>query len=383
MKKLISVLAISLIMSALLAIPAQAVEFKAAENISVDTVVNDDYYIAGGKVEINADVNGDLFIAGGDVTVNGNVMGDLMIAGGKVVVKGNISDDLRIFGGQISVSGNVVDDVIVGGGQLDIAKTSVVGGSLVAGAGYLTIDGEVKGDIRGAVGMLMLNGKVGGNVIVTVDEKLVVSPKALVNGDIKYSAVIDMNVPKQSIKGHIEFNKFQKEKVLKEVTGAYISYRVTSYLSALLILLLVVIFIPNILTRAAESTKKDIMKTFGVGVVTMVIGFIGAILLMCTVIGIPLAVLIFVTLVIAGYLAKMFVGAWLASYIVDTKKSSAKHFRTKLFFGIAGMMLVYYAVGSVPFIGWLIDIVLFMVGIGSMVIAKREAFVFLKGKKML
>lgn len=383
MKKLISILAVSLICGVGLSMPVSAIEFKASENIVVDTPTNDDFYVAGGRVEINADVNGDLFIAGGDVTVNGNVTGDLMVAGGKVTIKGNVSDDLRMFGGQIAIYGSIGDDVLVGGGQLDVAKTAVIGGSLVLGSGYLTIDGEVKGDVRGGVGMLILNGKIDGSLIVTIEEKLDISEKALINGDVKYSALMDMNVPTQSVKGLVHFNKFQTEDTLKEVTNAYLSYRLMSYLSALLFVLLMVWFAPNALIKSAENTKKDIFKTFGVGVVTMIVAFIGAIVLMITIIGIPLGLMVFAALFMGAYVAKIFVAAWAASYVINFKKSTAKRFKIKLFGGIAVALLAYYLIGLIPLVGWLVDIILFLIGIGSMAIIKKEGLTFLKAKKII
>lgn len=383
MKKLFLIVVAVLLSNIILSVPVFAVEFHAAENVVIDEVMDDDFYVAGGRVEINADINGDLFVAGGDVDIAGNIAGDLVVAGGKVSIRGNVGDDLRMLGGQGAIYGNVGDDVIVGGGQLDVSKTSVIGGSLIAGAGYLTIDGEVAGDVRGGVGMLILNGKINGNLIVTVEEKLDISEKALVSGDVQYSALIDMNVPKESVKGSVHFNKFETQDTLKQVTNAYLSYRLISYLSALLFVLLIVLFAPNLIIKASENTKKDLLKTFGVGVVTVIAAFIGAILLMITVIGIPLGLMIFVALFMAVYLAKIFVAAWGASYVINMRRNGSKRFKVKLFFGIAVALLVYYLVGLIPLVGWLIDIILFLIGIGSMAIVKRECLTFMKAKKII
>lgn len=383
MKKLVSILAVSMLCGVILPMSAYAIEFGASENMVVDTITADDFYVAGGRVEINADVNGDLFVAGGEVTVAGNVAGDLVVAGGKVDIKGNVADDLRMLGGQGAIYGNVGDDVIVGGGQLDIAKTAVVGGSLIAGSGYLTIDGTVKEDVRGGIGMLILNGKVDGSLIVTIEEKLNISETALVGGDVKYSALIDMNVPTKSVKGLVHFNKFETEETLKEVTNAYLSYRLVSYLSALVFVLLAILFMPNWIIKSAENTKKDILKTFGVGVVTMIACFIGSIILMVTIIGIPLGLMVFAFLFIAAYLAKIFVAVWAAGYVVNYKKPSAKYFKAKLFTGTALALLAYYLIGLIPFVGWLVDIILFLIGIGSMAIMEKEGWDLLKSKKMV
>jgi hypothetical protein len=68
---------------------------------------------------------------------------------------------------------------------------------------------------------------------------------------------------------------------------------------------------------------------------------------------------------------------------MDFKKTNAKRFKVKLFFVIAGALLAYYIVGSIPVLGWMINAVLFMVGIGSMVMVKKEGFMLLRSKKMV
>jgi hypothetical protein len=385
MKKLISMLAISLLAMGLLAMPVNAATFKSAETLIVDQPINDDYYIAGGEVIVDADVNGDLFVAGGNITINGNVLGDLMIAGGQVTVKGNVGDDIRMIGGQLSIYGSTKGDVLTSGGQLNIEKGAIIGGSLVTGSGSAVIDGEIQKDILGAVGSMRLNGKVGRNVEVAVDKIFMVSEKAVVTGNLKYTALQDMKVPKQAVKGKIEFNKvdFNKEEAAEGIAGAYVGYKAASYLAALFIVLLLTIFCSNMLVKSVEQVKKNVLKTFGIGLVTMILGFVGSLILMVTLIGIPVGLMLLVLLFMATYLSKIFVATWLASYLMDFKKTNAKRFRLKLFFAIAGALLAYYIVCAIPVLGWMLNAILFMIGIGSMVMVKKEGFMILRSKKMV
>jgi hypothetical protein len=58
----------------------QAFESKIGEELDIIEVVNDDLYIAGGRVNINAPINGDLTITGGELNINGDIAEDANIA---------------------------------------------------------------------------------------------------------------------------------------------------------------------------------------------------------------------------------------------------------------------------------------------------------------
>lgn len=381
MKKLFS-LFLAIMLSSFLAGSAIAANFEVAENLILDAPLLEDSYLAGGNVVIDSDISGDLYVAGGEVKINGNITEDLVVIGGRVTVLGNIGDDLRIIGGDVTIYGNVGDDLIMIGGVADVSKKSTIGGSINVGAGYLTLEGEVKKDLYGGVGMLVLGGIVGGDVIVTVEEKLDLSEHAYIGGDLKYSGLIEMDIPEGVVVGEVTFNQFDTEEELEKVTSAYFIYRVISYLSLLLLLFVFVMLAPRALIKAGNTTKENVLKTLGMGVLTAIVGFVGSILLMVTVIGIPLGLIIFAFLFVALYISRIFVAAWLASYVVNYAKKK-KYLKLHLFFGMAVALLVYYLIAMIPYIGWFISLILFLIGLGSLVMMKKEYYMFLKGKKMV
>jgi hypothetical protein len=385
MKKLLSLLLVSFLLTLTISLPAYGVGFKAGENLNISEILTDDHYIAGGRVVIDKDVTGDLYIAGGEVIVNGNVADDLVIAGGRVTVMGNVGDDLRAFGGQVTIFGNVGDDLITGGGMVDISPNSVIGGTIVGGAGYLTMGGEVMEDIQGGFGMLILNGKVGGNVTVTVEEKVEISENAKIMGDLNYSALLEMDFPENTVEGEIKFNKFTAnegaDEMVKQLNDAYLGWKMWSFLSALLILGLLAGFMSKMLLKAGSLAKADLLKTFGIGILTVIVAFVGSIILMATVVGIPLALISFIILMISCYLAKIFVSAVFASFIINTKKK--KYFKLKLFGLMTVGLFAYYMIGFIPYVGWFLNIVLFLIGIGAIVLCKQEQIKILRSKGVL
>ncbi|MFH1534333.1 MAG: hypothetical protein ABID64_05375 [Nitrospirota bacterium] len=359
---------------------ASAVGFEIAENVVITQNILDDTYVVAGNANIESEIFGDLYIIGGAVTVNGNVHEDLVVIGGRVVVTGDVTGDLRVAGGQVAVYGNVGDDIIVAGGQVDLGKSSVVGGSLITGAGILTVDGEVKEDIRGGMGMLLLNGKVGRDVIVTIEDTMSVSDSAMIGGDLKYSALLESTVPENVVGGETSFNKFEKGTILEDLTYIFFISKIFSFIGALILTLFLVLLIPKALIRSAKITKDNILKTFGVGLLTMIIAFITALILLITVVGVSTGLVILAILMVFMYFAKIFVAVWLASYVFNFKKKVS---HVKLFGMVALALVVYYLIGIIPFVGWALNLILFMVGIGAIVLLKIEYYQFLKKKNMV
>jgi hypothetical protein len=135
---------------------------------------------------------------------------------------------------------------------------------------------------------------------------------------------------------------------------------------------------PKSLVQSAEATKENVFKSFGIGLLTMIAAVIGSILLLITVIGIPLALIILAALVVVFYVAQIFVSVWIAGYLFKLKNFG----KTKLFGAVALGLFLYYLVGFIPFAGWAVKIVLFLVGVGAIAMRKMHYWKFLKDKGM-
>lgn len=378
MKKLLSSV-FALAISFLFLPSAFAATLTAAENLVMTEKIIGDAYLVGGNASIDADITGDLYIAGGIVTINSNIGQDLVVAGGKVTVVGNVLGDIRLLGGQLAVYGKVGEDIIFAGGSADVGKTAFVNGSVIVTAGILTIDGQVKENVRGVMGMLLLNGTVGQNVSVTVEDSMSIADTAKILGSLEYSSLFESKIPAGVVSGTVIFNKFEKQNLLGKFTYWYFVEKLFSFLSAILLALIFVLFAPKALLSAAENTKKAVLKSFGIGLLTMIFAIVGGLILMISVIGIPLALIILAGLLIVFYTSQVFVAAWLGSYFFDYKK-----FKKIKIFGILLLtMLVYHLVGIVPYLGIAVHLVLFLLGVGSIVMMKMDIMKFLKGKKML
>lgn len=356
--------------------------FGSGEVYNPSDPLMDDTYIATGKATLDENVEGDFLIAGGEITINGNISEDLVIVGGTIEIMGDVGDDIRIIGGEVAIYGNVGDDVLVAGGKVDIEKDAVINGSVIAGAGLLTIDGVVREDIRGGMGMFFLNGRVERNVTVTIEEKIEIEPSAFIGGNLTYSALLNVEIPEGVVKGAIEFNKFERESILKDLTLTYLIYKFVSFIASLILALILVLSVPKVLIRSAELTRKGFFKSMGIGILLVFFAVIGFILLMVTVVGIPLGLILLATMLIVFYFAKIFTAAWLSSYFLKLNNKK-KHQKLLLFLGITAALFVYYLIGIIPFVGWALNILLFLIGVGTIARVKFDYFKEMKEKNIL
>ncbi|MBD3330959.1 hypothetical protein GF354_05535 [Candidatus Peregrinibacteria bacterium] len=363
-------------------LPTFAIELKSGDNIIVSAPVLDDMYLLAGNATIDSDVIGDLHVLAGSVTINGNVSEDLVVAGGRVAVFGNVDGDLRVVGGQVSVFGQIGDDAVILGGVTDLTPDSVVNGTVLAAAGSLDIEGTVKEDVQGGLGMFILRGTVEGDVNVTIEDTITLADDAKILGDLNYSALLEAEFPPGVIDGAVNFNEFERDSnqlSQEDLTMAYLIYKFISLLSALILVFIFVMLMPKALESSAKLTKDNVLKCFGIGVLTMIVIFIGTIILMMTIVGIPLALLALAFFLFVLYVSKVFVAAWLAGYVVNFKKK--RLYKTRLLFTMFGAMLVYYLVGLIPFVGWVVNILLFLIGVGAIMLIKSEYYQFLRSKK--
>lgn len=383
MKKLFSTFALALTMSIFMMPISQATIFKQAENLLVPDKIMDDAYLVANTGSVNEDVLNDLYIAGGDVTINGNVGQDLVVAGGRVVVMGDVLGDIRVIGGQVSIYGRVVEDVLAAGGQVDIGKKAFITGNLYVASGALTLDGQVKGELKGFMGAAILNGTVGKDVNIAVDGKLFIDPAAKILGNLEYKSRAEVTIPAKVVTGKTAFTVLERGDFIKKFTVWFFMKKLIMYASSLLLALLFLFYAPKFVISAGEKIHKSALKAFGIGLFTLFGVMIGGVILLMTMIGIPLALIAFVSLIISAYIGQIFVASWIGGMMFSYKKGKTEAGKMKIFGIWALALFIYHAVSLIPFVGWAANVVLCITGIGALVMTKMEYMIFLKSKKML
>ncbi len=92
----------------------------------------DDVRAAGGNVVIDANIGDDLIASGGRINISSDstINGNAWLAGGEVRVAGTVNNKLVIGAGRILLSGIVHGDVNLEGGEIEILEGSIIHGDL-------------------------------------------------------------------------------------------------------------------------------------------------------------------------------------------------------------------------------------------------------------
>lgn len=364
---------------------AYAMDFRTGDLVVITDTVYEDLYLFSGSATINADVIGDVYVFGGTVSINGNISQDVVVMGGTVNMTGSVGDDVRIIGGDVTVYSQIQGDLLMAGGSLDIAPDSIVNGSAQIAGGIISLDGKIMQDLEGNVGVLRLNGQVYGNVNVTIENIISFSDKSLVYGNFTYRQLMESSIPKGVVKGKIEYKEFSNTTDISfdkdYFVMLFLAFKTFSLLNALLLVLLFVILTPKLIEKSAEIAKKNLMKTFSVGLLSLILFLVGSIIAVMTVVGIHFALIAGFIFAAMIYLAKIFAAGLLSSYIIDFRKK--KHLRLKLFFAMSLVMLIYYLIGMTPIIGWFLNMILFVMGLGSIILVKQYYFLYLRNKNQI
>ncbi len=296
-------------------------------------------YVGAGSASILGQVAGDLYIGAGTTVISGQVTDDVVVVGGNTTITGNVAGDVRVLGGQVTITGQVAGDVFVAGGALNLG-------------------GEVAGDLDFIGGMLKIadNAKVGGNVTYRSDRKADISSKAYIGGTVTYdkSLAEKLGVLRQSA-GHGSFK-----------TGFFALFGAWLFLKFLMLMfaaLVVYWLLSEPMEKVLKISFSHPWRSLITGFATLAAVPVLAVILLVTVIGLPLAILIglayLVILIAAKLIAGIVLGVWL-----DWKVMKRPNFKLKWFNVVLGI-IIFFALGYLPIVGWLIDLVVVVMVFGA------------------
>jgi hypothetical protein len=278
-----------------------------------------------------------------------------------------LQDDKIITGGTYTLeSGETLDgNLIVFGGVVVTAKDSTINGDVVLMGGTLTIDGAVEGNV------LVIGGTVtlGENAIVKEDVSVVAgtinqSSEAVVEGkvihgfQIPYSWItlrkIDLsNIPRNDF----PFSTLGK--------GLWFFFRIFIWAA---IAALMAIFLPNPIDRVSRAIVSQPILSGGVGLLTALVAPILLVILAITIILIPISLLGLLILIAAWFFGRVSLGMEVGRRIGN---AFHKDWPAPIDAGLGtfALVLVVDGIGSlVPCVGWIVPIVVGILGLGGVIL---------------
>lgn len=350
-----------------------------------DVRIANDIYAGGSTVVLDGEAADDVFAAGETVVVHQTVGRNLYVAGRKIDVSGPIVGDAFGTGYSLSFSGSTAGRVYAAGYEVRLLPSNKIGeGARLLGR-TIAIDGDIEGSLLAAGEAIALAGRIDGDVFIEA-ESLTVSPDAFVSGDLIYSVDHEIEIPSGVVGGSIVERVEDGDAVSAEIEqdipaitpqwtdsiglarrGAG-SFFVFSQLVAGLVIFL---GFPLLASRLRDTIEERPTSSLGSGLLAFAL-LIGAIILTAiTIIGIPLAVLMALSvplILIAGYS----VGAvgWILLAGRALGRDIPYSIWARLMLALLAVIPVYL-LGLIPLVGWLVGLATTLMGLGALFVSLR------------
>ncbi len=346
--------------------------------VAKEETINGNFYRAGETVQIDGTVNGDVIVAGGTVKIFGSVAGDVIAAGGRIIVTGPVQGNVRVAGGNVELNGVIGKNVTVAGGDVRFGANSAVGYEVLVMAGTVDMLGRVAKDVRGAAGTVDLGGTVDQNIWLSVGERLVLHPSAMVQGDLNYTSSRAAEVLSgATIKGSVDYQalpaKYRNEdKRASRVALVWIALAVVVKILGVFLLGLFLLWVaPKKLEKITHQMTASFGPLLGWGFLAAIATPIAALIVGFTLVGLPIAFAFMCAYALGMVLSSAIAALWLGEQCL--KRMTNRHWRgvdEKWSLLLGSFLLVMLT--AIPVLGWIAKAVLVFAAFGSLIMFDKQ-----------
>lgn len=328
---------------------------------SEENIYEGDLYLFDNTITMDKLVDGNVYIFGNDVTISGQVNGNLFVFGNSIKFDNcYVRYSIYACGNNIYYNG-ACNDLYVSSQKLE-----------------MTYDSYVVRDLKAATNTTILKAAIGRDVdLITAsvdfgsDEQV-----PIIYGNLRYSANEEKTLADGIVEGTITYNSNNitssnqsVEKNVLDVVLAFLGVVITS----LIIYALLAKFKPEYVKSLSSTSPIQLLKIFGIGLLSFIVGIIATIILLITSVGAKLALILAFALVLIG----LFTTPIVTIFITNLLKPVLKIEKTAIYYAVLALVaIVLYGLTFIPFcIGGIISFIIFVLGYGlivSSLIPKKE-----------
>jgi hypothetical protein len=359
-----------------LATPAVAAETSNSEFVIIPEgdVFPDDLYAGAIRVVVEGTLEGDLIaFAAEQVVINGIVTGSVTAVTPSVTVNGEIGESLRVTGNRLTVTGEVGEDVVAAVVDATLSSSSVVGGDVILWAWNATALGSVGGDLTGSQRNLEVAGQIDGDLDVSVSRLAIVDDLSI-SGDLGYRSDVEARGVDQVTVGGTIVNKTPLPPNLRvRALGLLGRFLVVVVLSVAA--LSVAYGWPRRTSRAVAEVGNTPIRNWLTGALILLSPVIATVVT-GLILGLAPAAAAFPLLVVLVPVILALVGIAFALALVAGGPTAgwlggAIFKRFDLYGSILVGSLMAGAVWYLPWVGWLVPIVILPLGLGAWIATWR------------
>ncbi len=339
---------------------ADAMVVRGGETYKLDkhTLLEGDLYVLSKRFAVLGTTTGDVFAVGTlYVEQDGSIAEDALIAGGAVKINGVVRGDLRAVGGQVNVTGRVIEDAILGGRTVIIEEDAVIEGDLLVVADRFILKGEVKGLVEMYVRTAKITGTVGSSLGATIRESLTITGSSTIAGDVVYKAPYKAVISEtSSVGGTVKYTEINTSESFGSFNYFALMLRIVMSVTSAVIF---AFFFPRYALNISRDSldNEDFLRRTIKGLIILIAWPLLAFLCLFTIVlSIPAlfmmlvyGAVIFLALIMTLVVSGVLLAKWL-------KKNDDKLSLPWVSLGA----IVITVVLLVPFAGWVIPFVLFL-----------------------
>ena len=270
---------------------------------------------------------------------------DRTVFGGSVrVEKDEVVDDIAVFGGSVDVMGKVTGEVTVFGGSVHVYPGALVEGDMAVIGGEVTVDDDavIDGDL------------------VALGGELHRGPRAKIGGEVKMlgDEIVDDDDDEDSRSARSP-GMFVVRTIGKQITKT----------AFLFVLGAVVIAVA---TRRMQLLQSEIalrpMRNIALGIASLVVGSVLAVLLCVTIVGIPVALAGLMIGILAAY-------AGICAALSAMGSAIVAHRSENPYVHLAVGCGVFLILGFIPYFGALVTGLILFAGLGAFAATRAAGFI--------
>ncbi|HVQ12197.1 MAG TPA: hypothetical protein VMS40_01350 [Vicinamibacterales bacterium] len=323
----------------------------------------DDVHAAGRTVHIQNEVAGDVAAAGAEVTIDGPVNGYVMSAGRSVTLDGRVGNDVWAAGETVTVDSPVGNNAMIAGRNVSLGRNAVIGHDARLAGNTVTAEGRVERNLDIGAETARIGADIGGTVSARAD-RVSVLPGAVIRGDLVVRANQPPEIsPQAQVMGQVRFEDATRSRWI-----AWPGQWLFLFLGLLILGLAALAFAPAWPVRVAGTMRTQTRASILSGLFMLVVIPIAIASLAVTLIGIPLAIVMFAFYVATLLLAGVFVSYRTGDWLVERLHRMQTSLWVRM---ILGVMVVSFVM-SLPTVGLIFTAMVMVVGAGALVLERRS-----------
>lgn len=346
-----------------------------------------DTFVAGALVDETVDESGDVFIAGRTIIATGRSNGDLHVSGFDVTVNANAAGDLYVAGASVLVQSRVSEDLTAAGWSVRTSEGSETAGNARLFGRTVTIEGPVTGALLVTAQDVILNAPIAGDARIMA-QSVSFGPEAIIGGTLTYAAPAAISVPERvALAERVVFERVtsseareQWRDLREEMPGVpgFMSI-LSGFLVTLLFFVALGALMLALVPKRLSKMRRSIMEAPGQSILLGIIG-LSMLFGMVPITGLTIIGLPFVPVVVLSIVVVWMLGYALGAYSVAMRvwtgfggeEDPSRLIRLIVF---AAAMTFVALLNFIPFVGWVANYTLVLLGLGAITNAIFHAII--------